>query len=78
MADPLVEHTVEPTTDLWTHPYPSALACTNEAEAAFSTVDNMNDVSTAVPTYSFYPPSSMFGYIADHDRPYAEYGHLGM
>jgi hypothetical protein len=35
-------------------------------------------VITAIPMDCPYPPHSMFGSIADHDRPYAEYGHLSM
>jgi hypothetical protein len=33
-------------------------------------------VLTAIPMYSPYPPVSMIGQIAEHDRPFSEYGHL--
>ncbi len=33
---------------------------------------------TPLSTNCTYPPSSMIGSIADHDRPYAQYGHLSM
>ena len=33
--------------------------------------------STTAKTYP-YPPVNQHGLIADHDRPYADYGHLGM
>ena len=34
-------------------------------------------ISIAVSTHHF-PPINQVGQVSDHDRPYAEYGHVGM
>ena len=40
--------------------------------------DTNENVSLLSPSSSVYPPVNRRGPVADHDRPFLEYGHLGM
>ncbi len=46
---------------------------------SITNIDNMSTLLMAPQsTHCSYPPTSMIGLIAEHDRPYSQYGHLSM